>query len=267
MPKFIDTHSHLHFKQYDDDREEVIARMREIGVQTIAVGTDLQTSKQAIALADKYPDTIVGVTVGVHPNDTDEKFDKNIFTKLLNIEARPLCSGVVGVGECGLDYFRSSSAKVAKDKQEKNFRLQIEFALEHDLPLMLHIRDAHEDALEILKDYSQHRGQASMLRGTCHFFTGDAEIAMKYVELGFHISFPGVITFAPECRDAVRTVPLERILSETDAPYVAPVPFRGKRNEPIYVEEVVKMIAEIRRENFELVREQLIDNAKNLFNF
>lgn len=267
--RYIDTHSHLHFRQYYDDpttpeglrragREEVIARMREEGVATIAIGTDLETSKQAIALVEKYPDVVLGATVGVHPNDTDEEFSGETFTKILNDK-------VVGVGECGLDYFRQDASDEGERKrQEANFRVQIEFALEHNLPLMLHIRDAHEDALRILESYGQ-RGKTSPLRGTCHFFTGLAEVALKYVELGLYISFPGVITFAKETHDAVIAVPLERILSETDAPYAAPVPYRGERNEPAYVVEVAKKIAEIKQCDGEVVREQLVQNALELF--
>ncbi len=268
--KLIDTHSHLHFGQYDEDRDVVIDRMRKEAVQTIVVGTDLDTSKQAIALAEKYPDVVVGATIGVHPNDTDEEFDVEAFSKILN-------GKVVAVGECGLDYFIRGDVRAGtevcgvceKADQEKKFIEQIDFALENDLPLMLHIRpskdsaDAHEDALRILQDYKNEHGEK--LRGTCHFFTGTPAVAMQYVELGFYISFPGVITFASETHDAVREVPLERILSETDAPYAAPVPHRGERNEPIFVVEVVKKVAAIKQIDEETVQEQLVINAKKLF--
>mgnify|MGYP002725446226 CR=1 FL=1 len=269
--RYIDTHSHLHFKQYDEDREKVLENMQELGVGTIAIGTDLETSKQAIELAEKYPDVVLGATVGIHPNDSIEEFDKGGFDELVS------SSKVVGVGECGLDYFRLEKkdgvcnvCEIAR--QEKLFIQQIEFALEHSLPLMLHIRpnkdsdDAHEDALRILE--AELRACPTKLqrsRGTCHFFTSSAEVALRYVELGFYISFPGVITFAPETHEAVRAVPLDRILSETDSPYAAPVPKRGQRNEPVYVEHVVRAIAEIRGEDLEMVLEQLLQNAKDLF--
>ncbi len=263
--KYIDTHSHLYFAQYDD-REEVIGRMRTEGVQTIAIGTDIETSKMALQLAEKYPDIVVGATIGVHPNDTDEEFNADAFTGIL-------VDKVVGVGECGLDYFVRGDTPVCgvcdKAVQEKKFIQQIEFALQYDLPLMLHIRsskgstDAHEDALRILAEYKKEYGEK--LRGTCHFFTGSVVVAMQYVELGFYISFPGVITFAQETHEAVREIPLDRILSETDAPYASPVPHRGKRNEPTFVVEVVKKIAEIKQIGGKEVQEQLVLNARKVF--
>lgn len=256
--QYIDTHSHLHFSQYDADREEVIARMRAQEVGTIAIGTDLATSKQALALVRQYPDVILGATIGVHPNDSDEMFNPTTFEELLG-------GTVVGVGECGLDYFRNDANDIAeKTRQKENFQRHIDFALAHDLPLMLHIRDAHEDALEILTA-AKATVSGSRLRGTAHFFTGSAEAAQRYIDLGFHISFPGVITFAKETENAVRAVPLERILIETDAPYAAPTPHRGARNEPAFVVEMVKKIAEIKELPEERVQEQLLMNARQLF--
>ncbi len=256
--KYIDTHSHLHFQQYDSDREDVINRMRSVGVGTIVIGTDLETSKQALALVRKYPDAILGATIGVHPNDTDEVFNEKEFEQIL-------CEHVIAVGECGLDYFRNDANDSAeKARQKENFQRHIDFALKHDLPLMLHVRDAHEDALEILTD-TKATASGSRLRGTAHFFTGTPEIAQRYIDLGFHISFPGVITFAKETEDAVRAVPIERILVETDAPYAAPTPHRGARNEPAFVVEMVKKIAEIKELPEEAVQKQLLENTKALF--
>lgn len=146
---------------------------------------------------------------------------------------------------------------------------QIEFALERDLPLMLHIRpsvgtvDAHLDALNILESFKSTEGER--LRGTAHFFTSTPEIAQRYIDLGFHITFPGVVTFAKETQEAARTVPLERILVETDSPYASPIPHRGERNEPVFVIDVAKKIAELRGEDPESVRKQLLLNSSKLF--
>jgi len=260
MPEYFDTHSHLHFKQFDEDRDAVLARMREKNVWTIAVGTSLETSKQAFVLASSEQGVVRGATIGIHPT-TIEKFDTNAFQELLGEE-------VVAVGECGLDYFRGSREELYP-KQKENFKAQIEFAVQNDLPLMLHIRptnkteDAHEDAIEILKIFKKKYGEK--VRGNTHFFTGSAEIAKQYLDIGFTIAFPGVITFAKETEEAVRNVPLEMILSETDAPYAAPEPHRGKRNEPVFVIDTVKKIAEIKGEDLEKVKKTLVDNAVRVF--
>ena len=262
--KHIDTHSHPHFPQFDGDREAVLAQMREAGVATIAVGTDYETSARAVALAsdERARDVVLGVTVGVHPTDAQKGFLEEQYAPLLE-------SGiVVGVGECGFDYFRAPRDEV-HDTQRAVFEAQVRFALAHDLPLMLHVRpskgsdDAHEDALALLARFKDEHGER--LRGTAHFFTGSAEVALRYVALGFHVSFPGVITFAPETHEAVRAVPVERILSETDAPYAAPVPHRGRRNEPAFVVDTIRAIANVRDEEYARVAARLAQNAKTLF--
>jgi TatD DNase family protein len=260
MPEYFDTHSHVHFKQFDDDRDEVLARMREKSVWTIAVGTSLETSKEAVALAKKESDVVRATTIGIHPT-TLEKFDASVYKELVD-------ENVVGVGECGLDYYRGPREELYP-KQKENFEAQIEFAVKNDLPLMLHIRpsngteDAHIDALEIIKSFQKDLGEK--VRGNAHFFTGSAEIAKKYTDMGFTIAIPGVITFAKETEKAVREVPLKMILSETDAPYAAPEPHRGKRNEPIFVIDTVKKIAQIKGENLEKVKKTIVSNAVRVF--
>jgi len=259
MPKYFDTHSHVHFKQYDEDRDEVLDRMREKNVWTIAVGTSFETSKSAVALAGSERDVVRGATIGIHPTDTNEHF--NDFTWELD-------SQVVGVGECGLDFYRGSR-EALYSKQKENFEAQIDFAVKHDLPLMLHIRpsqgteDAHIDALEILKSFQKMYGEK--VRGNTHFFTGSAKIAKQYIDIGFTIAFPGVITFAKETQEAVKEVPLGMILSETDSPYASPVPYRGQRNEPSYVAEVVHKIAEIKNMDTEEVQKTLVQNGMRVF--
>lgn len=258
--KYIDTHSHLFEKKFNDDRAEVLERMETSGVGTFAVGVSLETSKQAIALAQKEQQ-VLGALIGVHPTDTQELFDVAVYEQLLTKE-------VIGVGECGLDYYRTPREDVYV-RQREVFEAQVVFAAENNLPLMLHVRssdgttDAHDDALEILKLHQKTYGD--VIRGNSHFFTSTKEIAREYLDLGFYISFPGVITFAPELHEVVRDVPLDMMLVETDSPYAAPVPHRGKRNEPAFVVDTIHAIADIRGEDFEKVAQQLYKNTQNLF--
>ncbi len=169
---------------------------------------------------------------------------------------------VVAVGECGLDFFH---AKKEEDfeRQEKLFLDQIEFALEHDKPIMIHSREAYGELLDTLEPLVEKHG--NKLRGDVHFFAGDLETAKRFVKIGFTLSFTGVITFAQSYDEVIKNIPLESIMSETDAPFVAPVPYRGKRNEPSYVQEVVKKIALIRGEDLEIVSKTLISNAQRVF--
>lgn len=259
--KYIDSHSHLDAQQFNDDREEVLARMREHEVGTIVVGVTPETSKAAVELAEKE-DVVLGATIGAHPTDMKEALDISELTPLL------ANNSVVGIGECGFDYYRSPREEVYVQQREM-FEAQVQLAAEHDLPLMLHVRpsegstDAHEDSLEVLRLYQNEHG--STIRGNVHFYTSTKEIARAYLELGFTISFPGVITFVPELAEVVRDVPLDMLLAETDAPYAAPVPHRGKRNEPVFVIDTISHIAETRGEDFETVAAQLTANTKRLF--
>ncbi|MAZ67440.1 hydrolase TatD [bacterium] len=258
--KYIDTHSHLYERKFKEDLADVLQRMEDKDVSAIVIGVSLETSKQAVELA-RNNKRVVGATIGVHPTDTNEKFEAVDYAPLLGEQ-------VVGVGECGFDYYRSPKEDVYVHQREV-FEAQVVFASENDLPLMLHVRpskgsvDAHEDALEVLKIYQKEYGNT--VRGNVHFYTSTKEIAREYVSLGFTIAFPGVITFAPDLHDVVRDVPLDMMLAETDAPYAAPVPHRGKRNEPIFVIDTIKAIADIRGEDFEQVAEQLTKNAKTVF--
>ncbi|MDB5254684.1 MAG: sec-independent protein translocase protein TatD DNase family protein [Candidatus Nomurabacteria bacterium] len=256
----IDTHSHFNLYQFDEDREAAIKRMVDAGVGTVCVGIDLETSKLAIEITLENPTTI-WACVGQHPTEWKQEFDAVEFSALAEGK------NVVAIGECGLDYFRPDD-KEHKEEQVVIFRRQIELAIESGLPLMLHIRPemgtmtAYEDALDILEEYKQ---AAPQLSGTAHFFAGDTVIAQRFIDLGFYISFSGVITFVKEYEATVAYVPLERILSETDAPFAAPAPYRGKRNEPAYVVEIVKKVAEIKGISLETVEKQLLQNAKDLF--
>lgn len=265
--KFIDTHSHYNLAQFDEDREAAIARMKNAEVGTICVGVDLETSKLAIEIAADNED--IWAIVGQHPTEWSQEFDAVEFAALAEGKK------VVAIGECGLDYFRPDERE-HKAEQAVVFRRQIELAIESGLPLMLHIRpeqgtmQAYDDALDILEEYARLDGTPHdalrALRGTAHFFAGDTRIAQRFLDLGFYISFSGVITFVKEYEETVAFVPLERILSETDAPFAAPAPYRGKRNEPAYVTEIVKKIAEIKGISLEECENQLLQNAQKLFN-
>ncbi|MBP9701317.1 MAG: TatD family hydrolase [Candidatus Pacebacteria bacterium] len=257
--KIIDTHSHFNLSQFDADRDAAIMRMVEAGVGTICIGIDIETSKKAVEIAEIHKD--IWAIVGVHPTHWGTEWNHDKMKKLA------LQPNVVGIGECGLDYYREDERK-AKREQKELFAHQIALAHELDLPLMLHIRpeaghmDAYEEALLMLQDA---RATWPTMRGTAHFFAGTREIAERFINLGFHISFSGVITIFPEYADVVASVPIDRILPETDAPFAAPMPYRGTRNEPAYVVEVVKKIAEIKGLSIEETEAQLLKNAEHLF--
>jgi len=251
MPKYFDIHSHLNSSKFDDDREEVIAKMLEQGISSIVIGTDLESSKQAVALADKYEN--IYASIGVHPvDDPSRTFDADSFEELVKHPK------VVSVGECGLDFFQINK-EADYQRQKELFLKQIEFAVKHNKPLMIHSRDASLELLEILEPLKEVYGEK--LAGDVHFFAYGLDIAKRFFDIGFTISFTGVITFSTDYDEVVKQAPLDKILAETDSPYVAPKPYRGQRNEPNFVVEVYKKIAEIRGEDEELVRKQLVNNA------
>ncbi|NCT00185.1 TatD family hydrolase [Candidatus Parcubacteria bacterium] len=262
--KYFDIHSHLNLEQFHDDYREVISLLEEKEVGTITVGVDEGSSARAVELSSMSENLYAAV--GLHPTETDrESFNSEFYEKLITNPK------VVCVGECGLDYFRMSESDIGvKDRQKAQFRAQIEFAIKYDKPLMLHIRpsknsfDAYEDVLEILLEYKAEAGKK--LRGDAHFFAGNLDIARKFIDLGFYISLTGVITFTHDYDEVVRGIPIDKMLSETDAPYVAPVPYRGKRAEPWYVISVVEKLAELREIPLEEMKIQLLKNTKSLFN-
>lgn len=276
MPfSYIDIHSHLNFAAFDADRDEAVKRALEAGVAVVNVGTQKDTSQKAVELAEKYDKGVYAI-VGTHPIHTsksfhDEKelgiggkeftsrgeiFDYEYYKKLA------LHPKVVGIGECGLDYYRLETD--SEQKQKQAFSAHIALANETKRPLMLHVRNgssrsAYREALEILK-------REAKVGGDFHFFAGSWGEAREILDAGFHLSFTGVLTFARTYDEVVKNTPLDRMMSETDSPYVSPVPYRGKRNEPLYVREVVKAIAHIRNEDEEKVRAQLLKNAETFFN-
>jgi len=257
--KYIDIHCHLDSEDYNSDRNEVLARLKDTGGGAITIGPTLEESKKAIEIAEANDN--VWACIGVHPEgETD--FNENEFEEMVKNPK------VVGIGECGLEYFVMKKEETEKFQKELFIR-QIKFAIKHDKPLMLHIRpskksqDAYLEALDILISYKKEVGEK--LRGNVHFFAGDIFVAQKFLDLGFTLSFTGVITFTHDYDEVIKYIPQNSIMSETDAPWVAPVPWRGKRNEPTYVIEVIKKMAEIRGEDFETLNNAIIQNAKRIF--
>lgn len=257
-PKYFDIHSHLNDAGFGDDISNIVSRMRDDSVWSIVVGTGTADSKKAANLSDSY-DGVFG-SVGVHPtDDPKEHFDEDYFLKLTEDSSK-----IVAIGECGLDYLRAVDSSDSEKKRQKDlFEAQLELAVKIKKPLMIHCREAHEEMLDILESKKREYGDA--LVGNIHFFAGDVPIAKQYFELDFSVSFTGVITFTSDYDEVVKYAPLNMIMSETDSPYVAPVPYRGKRNEPVYVKEVVKRIVEIRGEGGDVTEKALVDNAFRVF--
>ena len=269
QPKYIDIHTHVNFKVFEEDQDIIVRRALDSGTWFFNVGTQIDTSRAAIKMAHRYEEGVYAI-VGLHPIHTGksfhdkqelgdegeaftsrgEVFDKNIYRELLKDPK------VVAIGECGLDYYRMESSSI--EKQKKAFIEQIELANEVGKPLMLHIRDAYTDALKILKKHAQ-------VKGAVHFFIGNMEEAKGFLDFGFMLSFSGVITFTHDYDEVVKNTPLDMILTDTDSPYVAPVPYRGKRNEPSFVNEVVKKIALIKNLPEEEVAKAIIANTKKVF--
>lgn len=265
--KYIDIHAHLNFSDFNDDREEVIKRTIKNGMGVINIGTNIKTSGEVIQLAEQHDNFYA--TVGFHPTDLPETDLETAKYEILKLIKAPK---VVAVGECGLDYFRiEGDTRYYQNKQKEFFEMQIEVAIENDLPLMIHCRDAYDDVIEILKKYKERTKTegdeyfGKQLTGDMHFFVGSHSDIKKILALDFNISFTGVITFAPQYEELVKSVPLDRIHAETDSPFVAPKEFRGQRNEPLYSIEVMKKIAEIKSLPIDDVRKQMLKNAKDLF--
>jgi TatD DNase family protein len=256
MFKLFDSHCHLQLPQFDADIREALARMEEKRVGGIIIGTDLGTSRAGLELARRHD--FLWAAVGLHPNDNlAEEFDAFAFEELARDPK------VVGIGECGLDYFRSGGTPEEKSAQKKRFEYHVELALAVEKPLIIHCRNAHDDMLEILRE--RKKGKGEKLKIVIHFFTGSGELAQKYLDLGCYLSFPGPITYTDMYDDSIRCAPLDRILSETDSPFAAPVPFRGKRNEPAYVEYVVAKIAAIKNASSEEMARQIVENTQEVF--
>lgn len=253
--KFIDSHAHLDDERFDEDRDEVIAFLYENDVQIVLnPGSDLNSSKKALALAEKYP--FIYAAVGFHPHDS--KYMKEEYLDIFKEMAGK--KKVIAIGEIGLDYYYDNSDR---DVQRKWFREQIRLARELDLPYIVHNRDSHEDVLRIMKE--EHYEGA---RGILHCYSGSAELSREFIKLGFYISLGGPVTFknARVPKLVAKEVPFDKLLIETDSPYLTPEPYRGKRNEPKYVKYVAEEIAKIRNVSLDEVAEKTGENFNRLFN-
>ena len=253
-PEFFDTHAHLHFPEFDADRGAVLDRARAAGVtRMVTIGTEVPTSHAAIALAEAEPD--VWAAVGVHPHDAGEA-DEAALAEIERLAAGPR---VVAVGEIGLDFFRNLSPREA---QERVFRHLIAVARRARKPVLVHCRDAHPEVLAILGEE-----RASEVGGIMHCFSGDVAVARRCLDLGLLVSLAGPVTY-PNARalpDVARFVPGDRLVIETDCPFLPPQGFRGKRNEPAYLALTAARVAELRGEAVEDFARRASDNARRLF--
>ncbi|MCO6432131.1 MAG: TatD family hydrolase [Deltaproteobacteria bacterium] len=254
MIELIDTHIHLDAADFDADREEVITRARSAGVCamiTVGAGYGLESATRAVEIASSHGD--IWASVGVHPHDAGKEFSPDAIRKL--------CSNkkVVAIGETGLDFYRDWSPK---ERQYSAFRTQIELALEVGKPLIIHCRQAAEECLSVLQEM-----RASEVGGVFHCFSEDAAFARKLMDINFIVSIPGSVTFkkADALRDAVRQIPLDRIMLETDAPFLAPEPHRGKRCESALMVETAKAVADIKKISFEELAAATTHTARAFF--
>ena len=272
---YFDAHTHTNFVAYDADRDDVFARTREAGVGMNIVGTQLDTSKTAVALAEKEGGDVYA-TIGLHPIHTSRSYHDAAelgdggkeFTSRGEVfdvaayQALGKSPRVIDIGEVGLDYFRCDDS--TKKIQQDAFIQQVELANTLGKPLMLHVRatsgtmNAYEDVLDLIKAHAK-------VAGDVHFFAGDWSVARRFLDLGFTLSFTGVLTFTHDYDEVVRNTPLDMLLSETDAPYVTPMPHRGTRNEPAYVIEVVRAIARIKGVGEDEAARQLVENVRRVF--
>lgn len=270
--KYFDFHCHLDTKELHGTREQLLHEMKEQDFGACTIGTTLNRSRVAVAMATACEN--VWCCVGQHPVDSAEEFKASEYQKLIDEHS----DQVVGIGECGLDYYwptkdveagKMTQEELTEEKKRQKllFQKQITLAIANDLPLMLHVRssegttDAHDEVLDILSGYPE-------ARAVFHFYTNDQQLAERIVQAGYYVSFPGVITFGKKVSDleeAVRSVPIDRMFAETDTPYASPVPHRGETNSPMYVEYVYEKIAELRDEDPEVVRKQILQNVENFF--
>lgn len=263
QPFLIDTHAHVNFNVYKDDGDEVIKRTLKENVWMINVGAQYSTSRRAVQYAEKYQEGVYAA-VGLHPIHILEEFDSTKYKELL---ANPK---VVAMGEIGLEYGDEISQE-AKDKQRKVLIEQLELAQQVNKPVIFHCRKAYDNLIELLARFNFGCVQCphacvSSLGGVLHCFMGRWSQAEKFLEMGFYFGFNGLITYARDYDKVIEKLPLEKILLETDCPYLTPVPYRDKRNEPLYVKLVAEKIAQLKKIKFEKVAAQTTKNARQLFN-
>jgi TatD DNase family protein len=270
---YIDAHAHLNFDAFAEDRGEVIAKMKTEKIGAINVGIDLVTSQESITLAKEHEN--IWASVGCHPTEAGADFSAEPYAEIIkssrhNCTTLGVAQNVVAIGECGLDYFRKAH-RTDREKalQQQAFEAQIELALRLDLPLILHLRprvgtmDAYEDGLDILENYAKKQGDK--LRGTAHFFVGDAAIAKRFLDLGFYLSATGPVSFDQDLQQVFAELPTDRLLVETDAPFAAPVAYRGQRNSPLYIPDIAAALAALTGTPEPELAEKLHLNTERLF--
>jgi TatD DNase family protein len=249
----IDTHAHLEMTDYDEDRDEVLRRAVEGGVrQIVTIGIDRLSSHKSLKLAKAYD--FLFATVGVHPHNAKD-VDARALDELARLAAEP---EVVAWGEIGLDFYRRHSPRA---QQIDAFESQLALASGLNLPVIIHSREANSEVFDILK---KTKGD---VKGVIHCFSGDVQLAYAYMDMGYYISIPGTVTYkkASLVQDVATHIPLERLLLETDAPFLAPVPKRGKRNEPALIVHTAEKIAQLRHQDFEAIARQTTENARKIF--
>lgn len=259
--ELIDTHAHLDMAPFDRDRKEVIARALAAGVKTIiTVGIDLKSSQKAIELAESHPDVLA--TVGVHPHEA-ARVTKEDLVELAQIAKHPK---VVAIGEMGLDLYRNRSPREA---QFRILKWQLELARELGLPVIIHSRQADRDVLSVLGEWVHSQPVTGKPRGVIHCFNSDKETALKYLDMDFFIAFGAYIGYPSSIhiRDAIRAVPNDRLVVETDCPFLPPQIYRGKRNEPAYLPITAGVLANVRRVSPGTVALETTQNACNLFRY
>ncbi|HDH87690.1 MAG: hydrolase TatD [Desulfobacterium sp. 4572_20] len=251
----IDSHAHLDMKQFDSDRDQVIDRALSADVRRIiTVGIDIKSSRNAVKLTTRYPS--IFATAGIHPHNADNA-NKNDLAQISLIAQQ---DKIIAIGEIGLDFFRNRSAR---QKQIEVFTQQLAIAISLDLPVVIHDREAHAETLKILSSFKKNG-----LHGMIHCFSGDYKLAKTFINMGYYISIPGTVTFknASQIQDVARNIPLNSLLLETDAPFLTPTPYRGKRNEPSYIIHTAQKIAKLRGVSFEEISSQTSKNVCQLFN-
>lgn len=258
--KYYDTHSHINLDPLNKETVVIIDEMRQKGFITNCVGVDLKSSYEAVNLAKKYSD-VIRACVGIHPSDIDQylsNFDK-VINELDNLVKNNL-DWIVAIGEVGFDFYRNQNNQFVMSNQKKFLEAQANIAKKYQLPLMLHIRDAFNECVTFLKTFKYDKV-------LIHCFSTNLQEALEYLKIGCLISIPGIVTFknAISLKEAVKQIPLQKMVIETDSPYLAPTPYRGKTNYPLYVSYVAKEIATIKNENLELVEKTVLDNALNFF--
>ncbi|WP_438997013.1 TatD family hydrolase [Candidatus Puniceispirillum sp.] len=256
-PAIIDSHAHLDYPQFADELPQIIARAGDAGVERIiSIGVKLSTADAPRKIAESYDN--VWFSVGVHPHEAGREADACNLDAFLGLATHPKC---VAIGEAGLDYFYDHAPR---DLQAQSFRTQIEAARQLDLPIIVHARDADSDMADIIEDEMK----KGAFRGVLHCFSSGAELAQRAVDVGFYVSFSGILTFnkSDELRAIAAEIPADRLLVETDAPFLAPMPHRGKTNEPAYTAHTLARLADVRGQTIDNMAVQTYENTLRLFN-